>query len=318
MRELFIGEAIRRRREALGLTQDQLCEGICERVTLSRLENGKQSPGHNRIKALLQRLNMPEGRYYALVSPQEEAIRTLRKEVRSCAGRFRRSEGEQKKQAWRLTMRQLEKLEELADKDDNITRQFILSFRATLGTEDGPCPLEKRLSMLTQALRLTVPDFDLEKVGTHRYSVDETELINQIAGTYSAAGEHGKALGIYRRLLDYIRKNTDQLPNYVPHLTLCAYNHARELALCEYYHEAIRAAEEGRQISVDYAYYQFLPGFLALLGECCYQVGELEQSKERYLQAHYIYEALEDRRSLKIIDQDILERFGSEFSLGGQ
>lgn len=315
MQELFIGEAIRRRREALGLTQEELCEGICEPVTLSRLENGKQSPSHNRVKALLQRLNLPDDRYYALTTTQEEAIRTVRKEARSCNGRFRRAEGDEKKQAWKLTMKQLKRLEELADKDDNITRQFILSFRATLGTEDGPYPLEKRLSMLTEALRLTVPDFDLKKVGTHRYSVDETELINQIAGTYSAAGEHEKALGIYRRLLDYIRKDTDQLPNYAPHLTLCTYNYARELALCEYYHEAIQAAEEGRRISIDYSYYQFLPGFLALLGECYYQVGEKEQSKKWYLQAHYIYEALGDQLNLKIIDPDIRDRFGIEFPI---
>lgn len=315
MRELLIGEAIQRKREELGLTQEQLCEGICEPVTLSRLENGKHSLGHNRMKALLQRLNMPEGRYYALVASQEEAIRTVRKEVRSCTGRFVRAAGDQKKQAWKLAMRQLEKLEELAGKDDNITRQFILSFRTTLGTEDGPYPLEERLSMLMEALRLTIPRFDLKKVGTHRYSVDETEIINQIAGTYSAAGEHEKALGIYRQLLDYTRKDMDQLPNYAPHLTLCAYNHARELVLCEYYHEAIQAAEEGKQISINYVYYQFFPSLLALLGECYYQVGELEQSRERYLQAHYIYEALGDQRNLKIIDPDIRERFGIEFPL---
>lgn len=315
MRELLIGEAIQRKREELGLTQEQLCEGICEPVTLSRLENGKHSPSHNRMKALLQRLNMPEGRYYALVAPQEEAIRTVRKEVRSCTGRFMRAAGEQKKQAWKLAMKQLEKLEELADKDDNITRQFILSFRATLGTEDAPYSLEERLSILVEALRLTIPKFDLKKVGTYRYSVDETEIINQIAGTYSAAGEHEKALGIYRQLLDYIRKDMDQLPNYAPHLTLCVYNHARELALCEYYHEAVQAAEEGKQISINYVYYQFFPSLLALLGECYYQVGELEQSRERYLQAHYIYEALGDQRNLKIIDPDIRERFGIKFPL---
>lgn len=316
MRELLIGEAIQRKREELGLTQEQLCEGICEPVTLSRLENGKHSTGHNRMKALLQRLNMPEDRYYALVTPQEEAIRTVRKEARSCISRFQRAAGEQKKQAWKLAMKQMEKLEELADEDDNITRQFILRFRVSLGTEDGPYPPNECLSMLEEALRLTIPKFDLKKVGTHRYSADETEIINQIAGTYSNAGKHEQALELYHRLLTYIRKDMDQLPNYAPHLTLCAYNRARELALCEYYHEAIQAAEEGKQVSIDYAYYQFLPDFLALLGECYYQVGEKGQSRRRYLQAHYIYEVLGDQRSLKIIDPDIRERFGSRFSIG--
>lgn len=45
MKNFFLGEYIKQRRLDLGLTQEQLCEGICEPMTLSRLENGKQTPG---------------------------------------------------------------------------------------------------------------------------------------------------------------------------------------------------------------------------------------------------------------------------------
>ena len=40
MKNVFLGEYIKQRRLDLGLTQEQLCDGICEPVTLSRLENG--------------------------------------------------------------------------------------------------------------------------------------------------------------------------------------------------------------------------------------------------------------------------------------
>lgn len=42
MNVYFLGEYIKKQREKLGLTQEQVCEGICEQVTLSRLENGRQ------------------------------------------------------------------------------------------------------------------------------------------------------------------------------------------------------------------------------------------------------------------------------------
>lgn len=315
MQELFIGEAIRRRREEQGLTQEQLCDGLCEPLTISRLENGKSLPSYSCIRALLQRLGMPDNRYYALLSKHDWEIRDIRRELLSCTSRFTSALADRKRQIWMLAMEQLRRLEALTEANDNITQQFILSQRAVLGTEVGPYSLADRRDLLLRALRLTTPRFDLKNIGAHRYTVDETRLISQIALVYSAAGEHEKALGIYRQLLDYIRKDMDQLPNYAPHLTLCTYNHARELALCEYYHEAIQAAEEGKQISINYACYQFFPSLLALLGECYYQVGEMEQSRERYLQAHYIYEALGDQRSLKIIDPDIRERFGNEFSI---
>ena len=43
MKNVFLGEYIKQRRLDLGLTQEQLCDGICEPMTLSRLENGKQN-----------------------------------------------------------------------------------------------------------------------------------------------------------------------------------------------------------------------------------------------------------------------------------
>lgn len=54
MTNVFLGEYIKQRRLDLGLTQEQLCDGICEPMTLSRLENGKQTPSRNRINALLR------------------------------------------------------------------------------------------------------------------------------------------------------------------------------------------------------------------------------------------------------------------------
>ena len=36
-----MGEVIQKRRKSLGITQEQLSEGICSVQTLSRVENGK-------------------------------------------------------------------------------------------------------------------------------------------------------------------------------------------------------------------------------------------------------------------------------------
>jgi transcriptional regulator with XRE-family HTH domain len=81
MQNYKLGEYIRQRRLDLGLTQEQVCAGICESVTLSRFENGKQTPSRNRINAILQRLGLPDDRYYALVTPEELEIEALKKQV---------------------------------------------------------------------------------------------------------------------------------------------------------------------------------------------------------------------------------------------
>ena len=92
MQNYKLGEYIRQRRLDLGLTQEQVCAGICESVTLSRFENGKQTPSRNRINAILQRLGLPDDRYYALVTPEELEIEALKKEIVACnALKFRLS-----------------------------------------------------------------------------------------------------------------------------------------------------------------------------------------------------------------------------------
>ena len=85
MREVFLGEYMKQRRLELGLTQEQLCEGICEPMTISRMENGRQTPSRNRINALLQRLGLPDDRYFALLSKHEEEIAALQKEIIACS-----------------------------------------------------------------------------------------------------------------------------------------------------------------------------------------------------------------------------------------
>lgn len=315
MKELFLGEVIKQRRLDLGLTQEQTCEGICDPITLSRLETGKHLPAHNRVKALLQRLGLPDDRYYALMSAQELELNTARKELLACSCQFMDAAAGQKKQLWHQAMTQLHRLEELAENNDHITWQCIMSRKALLGREDGPYSPEEQLNILLEALHLTVPNFDPEKIEIRRYTVEETRLINQIANIYSRIGDHSKALELYDQLLRCVQKNNDNLSNYTSHLTLIAHNYACELGRQKYYSKAIEIAEQGRQVSLKYADYQFFPGFLAILGECYYFLGQLEKSKRLSIQAHYLYEALGDECGLERIDPDIQKRFQFEFSI---
>lgn len=126
MKNVFLGEYVKQRRLDLGLTQEQLCDGICEPMTLSRLENGKQTPSRNRINALLQRLGLPDDRYFALLSKNELEMEALKKEIVACNVTEKVPEGFEK----------LAQFEKLADPDDQISQQFALCSRVLLGRLD--------------------------------------------------------------------------------------------------------------------------------------------------------------------------------------
>ena len=55
----LLGDCIRERRERLGVTQEELCEGICSVPTLSKIENGKQGMRLNQYIAIMERLGLP-------------------------------------------------------------------------------------------------------------------------------------------------------------------------------------------------------------------------------------------------------------------
>ena len=112
MKELFIGEVIKRKRKELGLTQEELCEGICEPSTISRIESGKQVPAKNKLDGLLQRLDLPGGRYYALLSRNELEISNLQSQVISCNVSNNNRDG----------LQYLEKLEGIISEDDHLIR----------------------------------------------------------------------------------------------------------------------------------------------------------------------------------------------------
>ncbi len=52
-----LGETIRDLRRQQHVTQEQLAEGICSPITVSRIENGHQMPSKAILDALLSRLH---------------------------------------------------------------------------------------------------------------------------------------------------------------------------------------------------------------------------------------------------------------------
>lgn len=313
MQELFIGEAIKKRRVELGLTQEQLCEGICEPITVSRLENGRQTPSRNRINALLERLDLPSDRYSALLSSQELEVEALQREITSYNVRFRKASSDEKLTIRELVLKAHKELEQIIEDDDTLSRQFILRSRVLIGTKDGDYSFKEKIDMLTEAIRMTVPRFDLDDIGRGLYTTDEIKIINQLATVYSLAGQSMDAISIWSQLYKYVRKHFHNISLTRSHLNMIAYNYARELNIIKQFKKAIEIAEEGRQVCLDYGHYLSLPGLLALQAECYYLLGEDAKSCDLYHQAYYLMKAIGDIDNAQKLRVNAEKQLGLEF-----
>ena len=237
MQNISIGECIRLRRKELNLTQEQLCNGICDPVSLSRIENGKQTPRRTVINALLQRLGLPDTRYYALVSENELEIEALKKEITACNALSRIAEGFEK----------IQKLDKLCEPEDHLTQQFILRSKVLLGSIAGRYTFQEQIGLLIRAICLTIPDFDLEELNQYLYTYDEIKIIIHIANSYSLDNQNEKAADIFSQLLKYIQKHARETVASGGLLPLVLYNYARVLDLCERYKEAAKYALQGKK-----------------------------------------------------------------------
>lgn len=308
MKSFFIGEMIRQRRMELGLKQNELCQGICEPTTMCRIESGKQTPSLNQLKVLLQRLGLPDERYYAIVSKNEMLISDLQTEIVS-SNVFRDPQ---------RGLPKIEELEKIADPDDRPIRQFILRSKVLLGKiENGqivPYTNDEKLDMLFEAIRLTSPNFDIDAICDGLYSVDEVKVINQIALIYSQLEQREKVINIYRQLLAYIENHFQNTGQFGSLFSLVAFNYARELDLVGRYTEAIEVSEINWKACVQYEAYYYLPSTIAIIAECYHFLNQDEKSKAYYKQAFYLFKAIDNKRSLRIITDEAKKYFGDDFS----
>ena len=309
MYNYHIGEYIKRKREEKEIKQDELCYGICDRSTLSRIERGKQEPSYYILKALLQRLGISEDRCQILMGPQEFEISELQREIVADNVRLDFSSA----------LKKIRRLEELSQSAENpLLQQFILRVRAAAGYEENGERLDydnpTQRKMLIQALELTCPGITMENVGSFLLSEDEAKIINQIAITYSEEGNRRQAIEIYRQLIRYVQSHFAGCEVGQVMLPLTAYNYSRLLGQERRYEEAIEIAELGRQCCVKYNKCRFLGGLLFNIAYCLHDLGKDVESMELMIQSYYVNKAMDRTRSCEVVRKYAKETLKLEIS----
>lgn len=310
MNEFKLGTYIKKRREELGMSQEELCEGLCAVSSLSRIENNQQDPSRNLTKSLLERLGLPMDRFLALWDQKGISVGALMREIGDDMIRFERTPENDRPGVRESIREKLMELENAVEPCSRSVRQFLLAQQAILGGSDGPYTPSEKLAMQLEAMRMTCPKFDPEDFRRGHYTLDETRLINQIALTYSQLGERKRAADMYDQLLKYIEKNHRELAGYAGQFCLVAHNYAITLGKEKRYADSIEIAERGRRLCISRGEYQFLPGFLAIQAACYYFLDKIEKSKDLYLHAYYTYSSYEDAVNREIMRKEMKEYLG--------
>lgn len=166
---LTIGSLIRELRLSQKLSQAILCQGICSKSKLSKIENGTLQPGIVLAQTLLQRLGISDIVFTFYGNAHETELQRLQ----SALTKIRLTQPDEKKTY-------IKNMDTLCSPKDTLYLQFILSEESTFESDNNI-----KAKLLQDALSLTLPGFDFNHIERYRLSWNELTILNDFCRIYT-------------------------------------------------------------------------------------------------------------------------------------
>lgn len=189
-------DVLRTRRAMFGLTQEQLCEGICSVKSLRRAEKGQTDMQRETLKKLLNRLGLSgQMQWSRLITSDREVIRMAEELADYINDR-----------KFSVASKQLESLKSRIDLDIPQNKQYFLEKQALLEFEQGKVTREEFVKMEKEALECTLCAENLYR--KENVYLTEREIIC-ISNSWKGMEEKEKreSINLILRLYDYYALN---------------------------------------------------------------------------------------------------------------
>ncbi len=263
------GAIIKEARLKAGLSQEKLSDGICDIMSLSRIENDNAGVSPATFKKLLERAGADGNAFPVFADRKEFDVFQNMLEIRYYLD------------CWQLDTA-YEKIHEveMAGYADNLFYcQQCQLYKGELLLKSHMCDYKEVQELLWEAFRMTYPEFELEHFHNYLFSITEIELLIALADCLVYLHKAEEAYVITSQMEEYL-SNTQI--TYQEKLLLKAKNAiamAKTLIAMKEYEKAYEKAEEARKISVTERNYPLLHELTFLTGVCEYY---FENSEKAY------------------------------------
>ncbi len=298
-----LGQFITMRREELGVTQDELCEGLCSTVTLSRLENGSQYPRAGTLRAILQRLGYSDALMLAGVSREEFEIAKLEVKIRqhyNCENLDAAREA-------------LTSLEAYRDYFSVTDRQFYESLHTLIYLDS--IPVEETIEILLNTIKLTHPKFSIDNPPKLLTS-EEASMLNTLACQLETGGKRNQAINLFYHLKRFYESNLADPHEMLRVFPTVLYNLSKLLGLSGRYDECIEVSLEGIRLMKSYARSRRLGKILYNLSWAMVKRGrpsDIEPAKQALKEAYCFALVIDNRPSfIERLKKFSIDNFGEE------
>lgn len=233
-----MGSILKKCRETKGITQEELCYGICTPSALSKIEHGLREPTYVKFASLMERMSEWPKAYDVFIGDKGYVIQELQGEIRKLVfhGEFETAN---------KVLDELEKeLENFPN--ETIYHQFLQLERAICKSK-GRIQKEQ-IAELIKILKWTVPCFGDKPIYECFLSHQELTLINNIAIGYGENGELEKAIQLLSELKEYLESHYMGNRTKATMYSTVLLNQVKYLGLGMHYEKALSAANEAIEI----------------------------------------------------------------------
>ena len=179
MSEYFLcGKTIRARRETIGMSQEELADGICDPVTISRIECGRVAPKRKNFVALMQKVGLTGCGYDTNLPMRSLEVWKIATEINRLLNQARSDEA----------LPLIEQLEELLENPSKQERQFLLHVKSMALGNMGKIDMREVYEVQREALYLTLPDKSYNELARCAFSRGETGCLLSLARTEDKLG----------------------------------------------------------------------------------------------------------------------------------
>ena len=295
-----LGPILKARREELGLSQEDLADGICSVPTLSRIENGERMPTKNHFEMLMQRLGYSAMSLDFFSGKQTFLLHEIKIKIRYAYIA----------EDYSLARKHVDELECLLDNPTNIDKQFLILYQTLLNQKQYNNA--DKLKRFEDALQLTCSRYDVGHI-PHVLSYEEIILLNNIAICYENVGSRDRAIFILYTLKDYYERHMISADEALRTQLMVLYNLSKFLGLAGRYDECIEICDLGIRIARTTGRCQSLARTLYNRGWALLRrnyVGDSELAEISLKQAYYFSTVMENYQDTEYIGNVYEQSFG--------
>lgn len=186
-----VGQIIKLTREALGLSQEELSDGVCSVQTLSRIENGKVKVKKKTYQQLMEKMGRDGTKNYSVLSTENYELLDIMVEVNNLIFRHEYEEAEKK----------LVPLKNALSMEEEINYVFVRECEIIIDKNLHRISMEEALAEFEKLIAIYILDYKKFLYGVYPFFHEEIIVLMNIGNVYGDLGNSKMAIDIYYMLI---------------------------------------------------------------------------------------------------------------------